>query len=116
MLGNEKAFYADRAYHSKETSDKLEYLGIDNKVQSKGYRNEPLNEADKDRNAEIAVTRAGVERIFAVYKSHYKLSKTGFMGLAKNKTFYGIGAIGHNIQTGARFLNKYGIPNPKPTR
>ena len=112
LLGNEKAFYADSAYCYQQTSDKLKRFGIANKVQSKGYRHQPLSQADKQQNAEIAL---GVERTFAMYKVHYKLSKTRFMGLTKNTTFYGIVAIAHNIQKGASFLSKYGIPTPKTT-
>ena len=68
LLGDEAALYADAAYSSKETRDKLERLGIENQVQRKGYRNHPLSAQDRKRNDEIAVIRAGGERPFATYK------------------------------------------------
>ena len=34
------------------------------------------------------------------------------MGLAKNRTAYGIAAIAHNIRKGAKFLTLYGLLNP----
>jgi len=112
LLGDESALYADAAYSSEETRNTLEQWSIDDQVQRKGYRNHPLSEADKDRNARIAVTRSGGERPFATYKQHYKLARTRFLGLAKNATFYGLAAIAANIRKGARFLEIYGIPSP----
>lgn len=110
ILGNESALYADAAYSSKETRDKLEHLGIADQVQRKGYRNNPLSCADKTRNQVIAVTRSGGERPFATYKQHYGLARTRFMGLAKNATVYGLAAMAANIRKGARFLMLYGLP------
>lgn len=110
LLGDESALYADAAYSSKETRDKLTRFGIDDQVQRKGYRNVPLSCADQLRNKMIAVTRAGGERPFATYKKHYGLSRTRFMGLAKNTTFFGLAAIAANIRKGASFLMLYGLP------
>lgn len=112
LLGDESALYADAAYSSKETQEVLEQWGIDDQVQRKGYRNHPLSNEDQKRNSHISVTRAGGERPFATYKQHYKLSRTRFLGLAKNSTFYGLAAIAANIRKGALFLGLYGIPTP----
>jgi IS5 family transposase len=112
LLGNEAALYADSAYSSEQTRDKLKRFNIDDQVQRKGYRGKPLSQADQDRNAQIAVTRAGGERPFATYKRHYGLARTRFMGLAKNITAYGIAAMAHNIRKGAKFLTLYGLPDP----
>lgn len=105
LLGDETALYADAAYSSKETRDKLERFGIADQVQRKGYRNNPLSAEDSRRNDEIAVIRAGGERPFATYKSRYVLARTRFMGLAKNMTAYGIAAIAHNLRKGTKFLS-----------
>jgi IS5 family transposase len=110
ILGDEARLYADAAYSSKETRDKLDELGIEDQVQRKGYRNNPLTEQDKVRNAEISVTRGGGERPFATYKQHYGLARTRYMGLAKNATFYGLAAMAANIKKGAKFLALYGLP------
>ena len=111
MLGDEAALYADTAYSSQATREKLEQFGIDDQVQRKGYRGHPLSKADLVRNKEIAVIRSGGERPFATYKSRYSLSQTRFMGLAKNMTTYGIAAIAHNVRKGAKFLTLYGLPD-----
>jgi len=112
LLGDETALYADAAYSSKATRDKLAAFGITDQVQRKGYRDHPLSEADKARNAEIAVTRSGGERPFATYKSRYGLERTRLMGLARNLTLFGLAAIAHNIRKGAKFLRLYGLPEP----
>lgn len=110
ILGDEHALYADAAYSSQATRNRLDQLGIEDQVQRKGYRGKPLSEADRIRNTEIAVTRAGGERPFATYKQHYGLARTRFMGLAKNTTFYGLAAIAANLSKGAKFLKLYGLP------
>ena len=110
LLGDETALYADAAYSSTQTSCKLTRLGINNKIQRKGYRNNPLSQEDKVYNAYIAVTRAGGERPFATYKQHYDLARTRFLGLAKNLTFYGLAAMAANIRKGAKFLTDFGLP------
>ena len=112
LLGDETAFYADAAYSSRETRDKLARFGIADQVQRKGHRGHPLSGADKERNAGIAVVRSGVERVFAVYKWCYGLGRTRFLGLAKNTTFYGLAAVALNIRKGAMFLRLYGLPRP----
>ncbi len=112
LLGDEAALYADAAYSSQATRKKLERFGIKDQVQRKGYRGHPLSEANKSRNHEIAVTRSGGERPFATYKTRYGLARTRLIGLAKNLTFYGLAAIAHNIQKGAKFLQLYGLPEP----
>ncbi|MFT5260879.1 MAG: IS5 family transposase [Saprospiraceae bacterium] len=115
LLGDEAALYADAAYSSAQTRNKLARFGIDDQVQRKGYRNNPLSCADQIRNKMIAVTRAGGERPFATYKRHYGLARTRFMGLAKNVSFYGLAAIAANVRKGAKFLTLYGLPDPAST-
>ena len=87
LLGDEAAIYADVAYSSQATRDKLDRFGIDDQVQRKGYRSHPLSDVDWVQNDEIAVTRSGDERPFATYKSRYGLARTRLLGLAKNLTF-----------------------------
>jgi len=112
LLGDETALYADAAYSSQQTREKLAKLGIDDQVQRKGYRGKPLSDADRFRNKAIALTRAGGERPFATYKWHYGLARTRFMGLAKNATVYGLAAMAANLRKGAKFLRLYGLPDP----
>jgi len=115
LLGNETGLYADAAYSSADTRDKLARYGIEDRVQRKGYRNHPLSAGDHERNKEIAVTRSGGERPFATYKQLYGLARTRFMGLDRNLTFYGLAAMASNIRKGAKFLTLYGLRQPLAT-
>ena len=103
LLGDESALYTDAAYSSKETRGTLERWGIDDHVQRKGYRNHPLSESDKKRNAEIAVTRSGGERPFATYKQHYKLARTRFLGWPRIQLFMGLPLLPQIFAKGLSF-------------
>lgn len=90
LLGDEAVLYADAAYSSRATRDKLARLGIADRVQRKGYRNHPLSAADK---------------------RCYGLGRTRFLGLAKNTTVYGLAAIAHNIRKGGGSSASMASPN-----
>ena len=113
LQSDEAALYANAAYSSQATRDKLDRFGINDQVQRKRYRGQPLSDADRLRNDTIAVTRSGGERPFATYKSRYGLARTRLMGLAKNLTLFGMAAIAHNIAKGSKFLALYCIPSPQ---
>ena len=115
LLGDEAALYADAAYSSRATRDKLDRFGIVDRVQCKGYRDHSLSHEDSVRNDAISVIRSGGERPFATYKSRYGLARTRLLGLAKNLTLYGLAAIAHNIAKGAKFLQLYGLPEQTNT-
>ena len=110
IQGDEVTLYADGAYSSQALRAKLKRKGIKDGVQRKGYRGKPLSVADKKRNKLLGVTRAGVERLFAQYKRGFGLARSRFLGLNKNETHYGLAAVANNIQKGARFLERYGLP------
>jgi IS5 family transposase len=110
-LGDESALYADAAYASKETRDRLKQQGIDDQVSRKGDRNNPLSCADQIRNQLISVTRSGGERSFATYKQHDGRARTRLMGLATNTTLFGLAAMAANSRKGAKFLTLYGLPD-----
>ena len=114
LLGDENELYADAAYNSAETRDKLARFGISDRVQRKGYCNLPLSAGDHERNKENAVTRSGGERPFATFKRLYGLARTRFMGLDRSLTFYGLAAMASNIRKGDKFLTLYGIREPVP--
>ncbi len=112
LLGDETALYADAAYSSGQTREKLAKLGIEDQVQRKGYRGKSLSKEERTRNKKIAITRAGGERPFATYKRHYGLARTRFMNLAKNSTIYGLAALAATICKGTKFLVLYGVSKP----
>jgi IS5 family transposase len=109
MTGGETQLYADCAYAAQETRDTLAARGVADRVQRKGYRNRPLPEAEVERNKEIGVTRAGVERIFGHGKRVWKLARARFIGLRRNQTHFTLVAIAWNIWKGGRFFKLYGL-------
>lgn len=109
MTGGETELYADCAYSAQETRDTLAARGVADKVQRKGYRNRPLPEAEVERNKEIGVTRAGVERIFGHSKRVWGLARTRFIGLRRNQTHFTLVATAWNIWKGGRFFELYGL-------
>lgn len=116
LTGHEAQLYADSAYASKATDALLAARGIDNQVQRKAYRNQPLSEADKARNKVIGTTRGRIEPVFGDWKQFRGLTKTRFMGRLKNAVHCGIIAMMHNLTKAARFVARYGLPlqNPQP--
>lgn len=115
LLGDEAALYADAAYSSQATREKLEQIGIDDQLQRKAYRGHPLSKADLVNNKEIAVIHSGSERPFTTYKSRYGLAQTRLMGLVKNLTLFGLSAIAHNISKGSKLLALFALSDPEPT-
>ena len=51
LLGDGSALYADAAYSSEQTREKLKRFNIDDQVQRKGYRGHSISQSDKGRNA-----------------------------------------------------------------
>lgn len=80
LLGDETALYADAAYSSKETRDKLERFGIADQVQRKGYRNKPLSRDDSTRNDEIDPTPKRKHQLRRRFDSIFT-TKTNFVTL-----------------------------------
>lgn len=108
MTGGEAALYADAACIGPRTRALIARTGMKDHVQRRGARCHPLSAADKVRNIEIGVTRAGVERIFGHMKRCWGLRRTPFMGLAKTRTWFTLAALGWNLWKGARFQSLYG--------
>ena len=60
-----KVLYADSAYRSEETEEKLSKIGIESQIHEKGYRNKPLTEEQNLSNREKSKVRVRVEHVFA---------------------------------------------------
>ncbi len=108
VVGDETALYADAAYIGARTRALLARHGMQDRVQRRGARGNPLSAAGKARNVEIGVTRSRVEAIFGHMKRLWGLRRTRFMGLARMRTHFSLAAIGWNLLKGARFQSRYG--------
>jgi IS5 family transposase len=62
--GNKRAVYADSAYRSKATEEKLSQDGITSQICEKGTRAAALTEEQKEANRKKSKVRARVEHVF----------------------------------------------------
>ena len=62
--GNKRAVYADSAYRSKATEEKLSKDGITSQICEKGTRAAALTEEQKEANRKKSKVRARVEHVF----------------------------------------------------
>ena len=62
--GNKRAVYADSAYRSKETEEKLTKFGIVSQIVEKGTRATELTDEQKESNKKKSKVRARVEHVF----------------------------------------------------
>jgi transposase, IS5 family len=57
--------YADSAYSSEKTEQRLSYLWYRSRINQKGKRNEPLTDFQQEQNRKKSKVRARVEHVFA---------------------------------------------------
>jgi len=98
------AVFADSAYPSKERTEQLQRLGIDNRIHEKGYRNKPLTNAQKQANRLRTTHRNVVERVFAQTKTNFGIGRMRYMGIARNLVRVMIAMICHNLKTARKFV------------
>ena len=100
LIGKESAVYADSAYQSEKHDTWLSRRGIDNRLTKRAYRNRPLTKKDQQFNRLHSGVRSTVERVFSVLKQHYGMAKARYLGLARNRTRFGLMCVAHNIKRG----------------
>jgi len=91
------ALFADSAYKSAKTDQKLEELGIENFVHEKGSRNNPLNSLHKELNRLKSQIRCKVEHIFGFVENSMGGPEQEYIGLARNSTGIGLGNLAYNF-------------------
>jgi IS5 family transposase len=70
--GNTSAdVYADSAYFSEKTAQRLEYLWYRSRIHEKGNRSGPLSEIQQQRNRKKSKVRARIEHVFAQIEAMY---------------------------------------------
>ena len=63
MDEKDKVLYADSAYSGKPIAEQLPE-GVETQIHEKGYRGEPLSEAQKAENKRKSRTRSRIEHVF----------------------------------------------------
>lgn len=98
VQGDEKAFYADKAYDDDGLRKALKDQNIEPCILFKAHRNTPLTTAQKFMNALFSGPRAGVERCFATMKQKYRLARVRYFSLARNHAHFQIVAFAINLR------------------
>ena len=89
--------YADSAYTSEDQEKVYKKKKVINKINKKGYRNNPLTEEQKANNKEKSKTRARVEHLFGFVENSMNGSFIRTIGIARAKAKIGMMNLTYNI-------------------
>ncbi len=98
IQGDEQAYYADKAYVSQALRDKLNELGIEDRIAYKAKRNKPLVNWQVWFNKTASSIRVGVERANATMKNWYGMTKVRYRSLERNDCHLQFVAAGMNMK------------------
>lgn len=90
-------FHADSAYTGKEQEIIIEKYGLKNRVNEKGYRNNPLTEEQKQSNKEKSKTRARVEHVFGFMEQSMHGLALRSVGIARATGIIGLINLTYNM-------------------
>jgi IS5 family transposase len=93
-----QAVFADSAYHSAESEERLAAQGFTSRIQVRGHRNHPLSEAEQKVNRTKSRIRARVEHIFGAQEtaSGGRLVRT--IGIARARLKIGMQNLAYNVR------------------
>ena len=89
--------YADSAYTGEDQEKVYKKKKVINKINEKGYRNNPLTEEQKANNKEKSKTRARVEHLFGFVENSMNGSFIRTIGITRAKTKIGMMNLTYNI-------------------
>jgi IS5 family transposase len=98
IQGDEKAYYADKAYDSRALRAKLAEMGIEDRIAYKARRNKPLANWQAWFNKTASSVRVGVERANATMKNWYGMGRVRYRGLARNHCHLQFVAMAMNMK------------------
>ena len=98
IQGDEKAYYADKAYDSQALRATLQKQGIDDQIAYKARRNKPLANWRKAFNTCASSVRSGVERANATMKQWYGMARVRYIGLKRNHCHLQFVAMAMNMK------------------
>jgi IS5 family transposase len=112
LLGHEERLYADAAYIGPTTRALLARgrsgQGTEDHVQRRNSHSRKLTEKEVERNEEIALIRAGVERYFAHCKRVWGMGRTRLKGLVRNRVWWAMAALTWNLTQADRLRRSCG--------
>ena len=89
--------YADNAYTGEDQEMVYKKKKVINRINEKGYRNNPLTEEQKANNKEKSRTRARVEHLFGFVENSMNGSFVRTIGIAMAKAKIGMMNLTYNI-------------------
>lgn len=93
-----KDVWADSAYRSEENEIMLEADNYRSHVHTKGKRNQPLNDREKEANRKRSKIRARVEHVFGSMENEQGGMFIRVIGIARAKTKIGLMNLVYNIR------------------
>lgn len=95
--GKEEALYADKAYDSKKLREQCKRNGTFYGVLTRGRRNRPLSEEEKERNKKLSKIRSKVERVFGIFSLHLRRARARYVGLLRNEIHLFLTCFTYNL-------------------
>ena len=89
--------YADSAYRSEESQERLKGLGYRPHIQRKGQRNRPLSDREKQGNRVRSRLRSRVEHVFGAQLQRAGTLLVRCIGLARASTMIGLRNLAYNM-------------------
>jgi transposase, IS5 family len=98
IRGDEKAVWADAAYHTHAREAALKARGVKARLARRPSKHHPLPARLKRYNRLIARRRAAVETTFATWKNRMRFSRIRYVGLVKASAQIMLAAIAFNMR------------------
>jgi IS5 family transposase len=98
IQGDERAYYADKAYDSRGLRDRLAERGIEDRIAYKAKRGKGLANWQVWFNKTASSVRVGVERANATMKNWYGMARVRYRGLARNHCHLQFVAMAMNMK------------------
>jgi transposase, IS5 family len=92
-----EALFADSAYKSKQTDDKLEELKIKNFIHEKAGRNRPLTTGQKELNKLKSGVRCLIEHVFGCVENTMGGPELEYIGKKRISTGIGLSNLAYNL-------------------
>jgi IS5 family transposase len=90
--------FADSAYHSAETQEKLKVRGFRSRIHRRGCRNHPLSDAQMRANRAKSKIRARIEHVFGAQESFVGGRIVRTIGIVRARAKIGLQNLAYNIR------------------
>ena len=105
-----EVLFADSAYKSACTDERLEEMGITNYIHEKAARNKPLNTLQLEFNRLKSTVRCRIEHIFGCVENSMGGPELEYIGLARISTGIGLSNLTYNLERYAQLIRRGRVP------